>query len=521
MKTVALLSMLSASVLAHPSGLWWGTDQCYPSPENTDNSCLGPQKDGFKWSDLADGDNWSYEGFNFVGFSPRDVCNASKGKCIEAKLSRDDGYAVKIEATQAPFSVQKFHLSTSRETLLRLNYEMTDGSTCHELAFSSPDGVDVVNKQCGGAVSVEFTLPEDSKFGECDLNIHEVNFDCSEGEKPPGQLPPPVSKPNPPHVSTNTIFLTSSLKPKPTTVTSTLTVPAVTPEVSTVWTTMEATVTNCAPTVTDCPAHSTVTHTYTTSTTICPSSSATETHSLVSSTISTPPATPDSSIVPAPCPELVPKCINTWLSIPKCDSNSDAACFCPSSEFTGKVEDCIHAWAKSDEEKDSALSYFAGICASYVPQNPSLISMVPTSTSPASQTSHPTSSSEVMTPVRPINPTTTGSYSTPCTTVTWSSQTVTVPQVAFSTIPMAHTTSVCLVAATVTPTSSSPPAKTSCSSFKTITTVIPCACETSAPTPTTADSSPSGTSLHSNAGAKSFTNNALAVGAALLILNII
>ncbi|KAJ5965605.1 hypothetical protein N7481_012319 [Penicillium waksmanii] len=500
MKTVAILSMLSASVLAHPSGLWWGTDTCYPSPENTENSCLEPQEDGFKWSDLADGDNWSYEGFNFVGFSPRDVCNASNGKCIEARLSRSDNYAVKIEATQAPFSVQKFHLSTSRETLLRLNYEMTDGSTCHELAFSSPDGVDVVNQQCGGAVSVEFALPEDSKFGECDLNIHEINFDCSHGSKPPGLLPPPGSKPHP--------------------VTSTIIVPVVTPEVSTVWTTAEVTVTHCPATGSYCPEHSTVTSTYTRSTTFYPSSSEIATPSLVSSSTSTAPASPDSSIVPAPCPEVVPKCINTWLSIPKCDSNSDAACFCPSSEFTGKVESCIHAWAKSDQEKDSALSYFAGICASYVPKNPGLIDIVPTSTSPASQTSHSTGPAQVMTSMQPITPTTTGSDTTPCTTVTWSTQTVTVPRVEFSTIPMGSTTSVCLVAATVTPTSSSSRAKTSCSSFKTITTVVPCACETS-DVSTTAVSSPTETPPHSNAGSKSFTNNALAVGAALLILNFI
>lgn len=391
---------------------------------------------------------------------------------------------------------------------------MTDGSICHELATSSPEGVDVVNQQCGGAVSVEFTLPEDSKFGECDLNLHEVSFDCSHGEKPPGQLPPPGEKP---HVSTNTIASsTSSLEPKPTPVTSTMTEPVFTPKVSTEWTTQEFTVTNCPPTVTDCPEHSTVTSTYTTSSTFWPSSSASVTPSLVSSTT---PATPDSSIVPAPCPGVVPKCINTWLSIPKCDSNSDAACFCPSSEFTSKVEDCIHAWAKSDQEKDSALSYFAGICAPYVPQNPGLIEIVPTSSWPASQTSQPTGPAHVMTTAVTITPTTTGSHhTTPCTTVTWSSQTVTVPEVTFSTISMGSTTSVCLVAATVTPTTSSSPAKTSCSSFKTITTVVPCACETTGTT-TTTSSSPSGTPPHSNAGSKSFTNNALSVGVALLILN--
>ncbi|KAJ5224036.1 hypothetical protein N7468_008578 [Penicillium chermesinum] len=75
---------------------------------------------------------------------------------------------------------------------------------------------------------------------------------------------------------------------------------------------------------------------------------------------------------------------------------------------------------------------------------------------------------------------------TPCTTVTWASHTVTVPKVGFSTVPAGSTTSVVLVI----PTSSTAPAASAtslattshCSKFKTITTVVPCDCETSLPT---------------------------------------
>lgn len=56
---------------------WWGTDFCYPSPENTDNHCSVAQESGFDWSELANGDNWSYEGFSFDGFAPKDGCRAS------------------------------------------------------------------------------------------------------------------------------------------------------------------------------------------------------------------------------------------------------------------------------------------------------------------------------------------------------------------------------------------------------------------------------------------------------------
>ncbi|CEJ54820.1 Putative Extracellular serine-threonine rich protein [Penicillium brasilianum] len=465
MKTVIWLSSFGVGVLAHPSGLWWGTDQCFPSPENTDNQCLEPQKTGFDWSDLGNGDYWSYEGFNFVGFTPNDACGSSGGKCIEGKLSRDDNYAIRVEATQAPFSVSSLHLATSRDTAVILNYQMADGSTCRQLAWSSTDGADITNEQCGNAVAVEFTLPEDSKFGECDMSIHRMDFDCSTGTKPPAEIPhssythteststyshthpeststywdthtewtstywdthtewtstywdthtestSTYSHSHPESTSTywdthtewtSTYWNThTESSPSHSTVwqheTTTVTIPVVPTEswtTSTIWSTEEITVTSCAPTVTDCPAHSTVvvTSTWAASTTVCPPRPTTDIVSDTPPSRTNPssPGIPTAPVVLAPCPELVPKCLNTWLSVPKCDSNSDAACFCPSSEFTEKVSTCIHSWGTSEEEIDSALSYFAGICAPYVPKNPEIIDIVPPSHTVTDEVPHHT-----------------------------------------------------------------------------------------------------------------------------------
>lgn len=95
MKAVIIPLLFSAMALAHPQGLvstpvlystgiillthiqWWGTDDCYPSPDNTDNQCSDSQGSGFDWSDLLDSDDWAFEGFNFVGVSPQDNCGAS------------------------------------------------------------------------------------------------------------------------------------------------------------------------------------------------------------------------------------------------------------------------------------------------------------------------------------------------------------------------------------------------------------------------------------------------------------
>ncbi|KGO38367.1 hypothetical protein PEX1_073130 [Penicillium expansum] len=642
MKGITLLSLFGAA-LAHPAGLWWGTDVCYTSPDNTENQCSDAQQKGFDLSELGNGDNWSLEGFHFHGLEPKNGCQGSSygGTCLGGKLSSDDDWTIKISATDAPFSIRNFHLSTSRSTDVFIIYEMPDGSSCHHVASSSYRGTDVGNDQCGGAVSVEFTLPEESKFGDCDLEIHSIDFDCSSGTKPPAppvldpsysdpeptpsstvSLPPfylpsttlevtPISYPSqklttstiwtteeftvtkcPPTVTNcpghSTVLITSTY-PVSTTVcpstpvdpetsttspwvvhsdppswttsvphfrsdppSSTTSVPhfhwtsSATQEVpsishssqklttSTIWTTEEITVTKCAPTVTNCPAHSTVlvTSTYPWSTTVCPSKPAetdpsttsphVHTHPTLTSSISTTTTTdPSPPAVTAPCPNVVPKCLNTWLSIPKCDSNSDAACFCPSTEFTDKVSGCIRAWSSSKKEEDSALAFFAGICAPFVPENPAIVDIATTCTSsdPVTSTTHVphiTSNTRVFVSTVSVA---TSVPTAPCTTISWASHTATVPLVEFSTVTCSTTTSVNLVV--VTPTS--PPSKTSHHSHVSSSTLTT-SCKThttSVPTPTVPKptvSKPTETVVHANVGSKLPLCSFWAFGIALLAL---
>ncbi|KAJ6132520.1 hypothetical protein N7471_007735 [Penicillium samsonianum] len=548
MKGITFLSLFGAA-LAHPAGLWWGTDVCYTSPDNTDNQCSDVQQKGFDWSELANGDNWDFDGFHFSGLEPKKGCQGSNdgGTCLAGKLSRDDDWTIEISATDAPFSIRNFHLSTSRSTDVLIIYEMPDGSSCHHVASSSYRGTDVANDQCGGAVSVEFTLPEESKFGHCDIEIHQIDFDCSTGSKPPGH-PEPSPSPTPSHppfhwtssatqevsttshssqkMTTSTVWTTEEItitkcpptvtncpdhstvlvtstyplstticpsKPAetdPTTSSHVVHIPitsstaflppwtsSATQEVSTtshssrqmttstIWTTEEITITKCAPTVTNCPGHSTVlvTSTYPLSTTICSSKPA-ETdptttsphvvHTPITKSISTTTTTePSPPAVTAPCPNVVPKCINTWLSIPKCDSNSDAACFCPSTEFTDKVSGCIRAWSSSKEEEDSALAYFAGICASFVPKNPAIVDIATTCTSSypvPTITAGPQITDNTRTFAETVGVATSVPQAPPCTTISWASHTATVPHVGFSTVTCSSTTSVNLVVVTTT-----------------------------------------------------------------------
>ena len=297
---------------------------------------------------------------------------------------------------------------------------MPYGRSCRQVAFSSRQGTDVHNDQCGGATAVKFELPEESQFGECTMDIHSINFDCSAGEKHPGH-----------HVSS-----WSESQPEPTTSVSTH--PASVHE-----------------------HHST----YISTTTTCTTDTTEISAGHPSLTTASPSAITTSVVTThAPCPELVPKCLNTWLSIPKCDSNSDTACFCPSSEFTDKVQSCIYAWGSSQQEVDSALSYFAGICAPYVPENPAIVDVVPTP-SPTPAATH----SEYQL------------VETPCTTLTWSSHTVTVPQVGFNTVTCSSTTSVDLILGTPVSAPTSSPSEASHSHPWSSTMTTPCSTPVSAP----------------------------------------
>jgi hypothetical protein len=129
----------------------------------------------------------------------------------------------------------------------------------------------------------------------------------------------------------------------------------------------------------------------------------------------------------------VPQCINTWLSlVPKCTSNSDAKCFCPDKNFTDKVISCVQAWGASKEEIQNALSYFTGICAAWVPTNPGIVTAIP-STITLVPTVVPSGASGATASAGITSPAVTSAPAAPCTTITYSTYTVTVPQVSFVT----------------------------------------------------------------------------------------
>ncbi|PYI02258.1 hypothetical protein BO78DRAFT_400662 [Aspergillus sclerotiicarbonarius CBS 121057] len=280
MRVIALASLVSVSLwplaaLAHPRGLVWETDECYPSPGKADNDCSEAQKTGFDWSGLAVGSFSAYAGFDFSGFSLKESFGASgssSGKCIVSKLSKGSSSAPKMSSgqNQKGFSVSNFRLATSQEVDIHIVYNMPDGSTCNDVASCSPAGTDVANDQCGGATSVSFELDEETDIETCDLGIYKVNFDCSPGQDP--STSSSLALPSSTKASGSSTPLIPVAPPSSAAATTPVSTTPVRMTTSTVYATREVTITSCAPTVTNCPTNSVtvITSTIAVSTTVCP-----------------------------------------------------------------------------------------------------------------------------------------------------------------------------------------------------------------------------------------------------------
>ncbi|KAB8259166.1 hypothetical protein BDV32DRAFT_124631 [Aspergillus pseudonomiae] len=292
--SVALASLL-AMAQAHPSGAWWGTDDCYTSPDNTNNECSDEMRGGFNWAGLTAGSFDFFAGFAFSGFSFSSSFSAAvgggfAGQCIESKLSKDDETSPEISSgSDKTFSISKLHLVTGEEAEIKIIYDMPDGSSCKHVAPCSPKGTVVANDQCGGASSVRFELAEEASVDAVVFGIQNVEFECSAGQKTPTPSHHHTSPTATGHSSTPVIPVPSSsdavTPPAPSTPVKMTT--------STVYTTSLITITSCAPTVTNCPGDSTtvVTSTIAVSTTVCPVTS-TETPTKPTETPGKPTGTP-------------------------------------------------------------------------------------------------------------------------------------------------------------------------------------------------------------------------------------
>lgn len=466
----------------------WNDASAFSCPGNTNNHCSRQQQHGYDWSNLQTGSFSSYGSNKFSGFTcadsfgKRDVLSKRgfQGKCITGNL--DDSPSMSGDA----FSIDQMQISSSHDTEIEAHYGMPDGSTCKEVHSCSTQGTTFQNTQCGGAKQVTFKPGKGAPKG-CSIGVHSVGFHCGAPSKPPNSpstsvsvessppsTPPTSSTPTPPTYSKSTpavyhgssstpVAPISSSAPAPpcygsgcsTSVLPTSSAPpppgcygkdCSTTPVAPVSSSAPAPPCygdSCAPS--SPPAYSSpMPPTYSapppppyqgsSSTPVAPvSSSAPPPPGCYGSGCSSSPAAPVSSPPPSyqpppppQCPEVLPRCLKTWMFVTSCENNSDHSCFCGNEKFIKNVMSCLSAWGASQSEVQAAVSYLTGICAASVPNNPAIITACPPEVTPAPPA--PAASMPVPSPPAPAGQT------PPCTTITYSGSTVTVPVVSHPSI---------------------------------------------------------------------------------------
>ena len=542
----------------------WTDASSYSCPGNTDNQCSDSQQSGYDWSGLEEGDFSSYGSNSFSGFS----CGSSYGKRdlltkreFGSKMvygGLDDSPSMSCDGSDS-MSIDELEVSTTEDTDVDCEYSMPDGSTCVESHSCSSGGSVIKNTQCGGATAVTFKPGQNAPSG-CSIGVHSVGFNCG----PPSSTVPAYS-------STPISTSPASSTPASSYAVPSSSVPASSygcsgPECSSTPSSpasssdytgcaygqcdsSTAPVSSAVPSSSDytgcaygqcnsstAPVSSAVpSSSYVCTGPLCSNVPSSTGYAVSSSSYvpypsgssipassyacsgpecSTSPASPESSTSSAPpnyptpnCPDLLPKCLNTWMYMSGCKSNDDKDCFCGNEEFINNVMGCISAWSQSESDTQAAASYLMGICAAHVPSNPAIITACPSTVTPVpSVPAYPQDSSSPAVTYPPVTSASEGSPvpsgypsqppkpagTPPCTTITFSSDctvpatystgpsqgytqpgssyttkivtTVTVPQVQFTTATVTvggvPTSSVTIVAGTPSnaPAETTPPA---------------------------------------------------------------
>ena len=77
------------------------------------------------------------------------------------------------------------------------------------------------------------------------------------------------------------------------------------------------------------------------------------------------------------CPEILPRCFNTWLPQTGCRGNTDINCLCGLQPFIDNVAGCIRAQEDMYDRSNDAYTYMAGICVEFIPKNPTIVAVCP------------------------------------------------------------------------------------------------------------------------------------------------
>ena len=477
----------------------WNDQNPYSCPENTNNQCSSSQQGGYDWSGLSSGSFGSYGSNQFSGFScsnsfgKRDVLSkrAFQSKCISANLGDNPSMSCDEGSN---FSINEMQVSASQDVDIQCEYGMPDGTTCTEYHSCSSEGSVIQNSQCGGAKSVTFK-PGANAPPSCSIGVHSIGFHCGPPSSTAAYTPPasssvpPVSYSNTPSSaapSSTPGCYGSSCSSSSSPPSSSSPVSSSPPCYGSDCSSSAAPPSSSSPgcygsecSSSSSPVSSSSPPCYGAS---CSSSSVAPVSSYPAPSSSAPavtsyPAPSSSSAAPTSppspsCPDLLPRCLKTFLYMTTCTDASDYSCFCGDEAYITKVFGCVSAWG-TESDTQAAASYLMGICAPYIPNNPAIITACPSTVTPtasATETDRCTTvtySSSVVVPATYSTGLSAG-YSIPASSYTTQLiTTVTIPQVQFttSTITVAGTTTCSVGLGTGAPSSvpayTTPPAATS------------------------------------------------------------
>lgn len=128
--------------------------------------------------------------------------------------------------------------------------------------------------------------------------------------------------------------------------------------------------------------------------------------------------------------------MTTWLQITTTDclDNTAADYYYKSSKFTKSVIDCLLAWSKTEDETKDNLRYLVGICAKYVPENPSLIEDYPEGTFNSPVIPSESNGTTTQAPANTPTPSGTPAAYNPMAIIFYGSTSIAVPAVHFSVV---------------------------------------------------------------------------------------
>ncbi|KAM3421554.1 hypothetical protein BST61_g1942 [Cercospora zeina] len=343
----------------------WGGRAYYSTPDTTDNKCSTNQTNGYDWSNLSTGSFSSYGSNKFSGwtcansFGKRDSLTKRtfQSKCITGKL--DDEPAVDCDGDDK-MSIKTYQVSSDQDddVDIECHYTMPDDSVCKEVHTCASTGSTIENIQCGGAKKVTFKPYGKSKGKGCNIGVHSIEFDCKSASVPPSYSTAPASRSTqPPSYGSTTAPSSAPTTSVPGYASSSSETPpqySTSERVSSYPTTSSV---ETSPVEPSTPVYSNPPGYGNSSTVKVPGSGSSSTHTS-ESPVETPPTYPQPE-----SPDVLPKCINSWLHLTTCSGNTDYECFCKNSDFVGKVYSCVSAWSDSDDDTNSGAGYFMGLCA--------------------------------------------------------------------------------------------------------------------------------------------------------------